>query len=46
MDSANRNAEKILDELTVEFNRVRQGAITNEIIEISSGAKALRHNKE
>ncbi|MDY6314672.1 MAG: ATP synthase F1 subunit gamma [Clostridia bacterium] len=46
MDSANRNAEKLLSDLLVQYNRVRQSAITQEITEVSSGAKALkkRHN--
>ena len=46
MDSANQNAEKLLGELSLEFNRVRQAAITQEITEISAGAKAQRnHNR-
>ncbi len=46
MDSANRNAEKILDELSVQYNRLRQGAITREITEIAAGAKAQNHHQE
>ena len=48
MDSANRNAEKILDELSIQYNRVRQGAITQEITEVSAGARAqkLKETKE
>ena len=42
MDSANRNAEKILADLTTAYNRVRQSAITQEITEVSAGAKAQR----
>jgi len=42
MDSANRNAEKLLGQLTAQYNRVRQTAITQEITEVSAGAKALR----
>lgn len=38
MDSACRNAEKMLDELTLSFNRARQGAITQEITEIIAGS--------
>ena len=45
MDSATQNAEKILDELSMQYNRVRQGAITREITEISAGAKARRQNE-
>ena len=48
MDSANSNAEKLLAELSLQYNRVRQAAITQEITEISAGAKAQRrkHRKE
>lgn len=42
MNSANQNADKILSSLSVSYNRLRQTAITQEITEISSGAKALR----
>lgn len=45
MDSANQNAQKLLADLSVEYNHVRQGAITQEITEISSGAKALARKK-
>ena len=48
MDSANSNAEKLLAELSLQYNRVRQAAITQEITEVSAGAKAQRqkHRKE
>ena len=48
MDSANQNAETLLGELSLEFNRVRQSAITQEITEVSAGARAQRkkHEKE
>ena len=42
MDSASRNAQKLLDELSVEYNHIRQSAITQEITEISSGAKSMK----
>ena len=42
MDSASRNAQKLLDELSVQYNHIRQGAITQEITEISSGAKSMK----
>ena len=45
MDSANQNAEKLLGELSLEFNRVRQSAITQEITEVSAGAKAQRRDR-
>ena len=41
MDSATNNARELIDTLTLNMNRVRQAAITNEIIEIVSGASAL-----
>jgi F-type H+-transporting ATPase subunit gamma len=40
MDAATRNASDIIDSLTLHMNRVRQAAITREIIEIVSGAEA------
>ena len=46
MDSANQNAEKLLDELQLQYNYVRQGAITQEITEISSGAKGLAQKRK
>ena len=42
MDSANDNASELLDQLTLEYNHLRQNAITQEITEISSGARSLR----
>lgn len=45
MDSANQNAEEILNDLTIQYNRVRQAAITQEITEVSSGAKAQRKKR-
>lgn len=42
MNAANQNAEKLLNELSVEFNRIRQSAITQEITEISAGAQAQK----
>ncbi|MGC9158118.1 MAG: F0F1 ATP synthase subunit gamma [Terracidiphilus sp.] len=41
MDSATSNASEMIDALTLHMNRVRQAAITKEIIEIVSGAAAL-----
>jgi len=40
MDSATRNAKDMIDELTLYMNKVRQAAITREIIEVVSGAQA------
>jgi len=41
MDSASKNASELIDSLTLNMNRIRQAAITNEIIEVVSGAAAL-----
>ena len=41
MDSATRNATDMIDSLTLYMNKVRQAAITREIIEVVSGAQAL-----
>jgi F-type H+-transporting ATPase subunit gamma len=41
MDAATNNASEMIDSLTLHMNRVRQAAITKEIIEIVSGAAAL-----
>ena len=41
MDSATRNAEEMIEKLTLHLNRVRQAGITKEIIEIVSGGAAL-----
>ena len=38
MDSAKKNAQQMIDDLTLEYNRARQGAITQEITEIVAGA--------
>ncbi len=46
MNAANQNAEKILSSLSVQYNRVRQAAITAEITEVSAGAKALKRNRK
>lgn len=41
MDNATSNADELLDELKLKYNRARQDAITKELIEITSGADAL-----
>ncbi|MFN4099615.1 MAG: F0F1 ATP synthase subunit gamma [Pararhodobacter sp.] len=41
MDNATRNAGDMIEKLTIEYNRSRQAVITNELIEIISGAEAL-----
>ena len=48
MGAANRNAEELLSTLSLQLNRARQAAITQEITEVSAGAKAQqrKHRKE
>ncbi len=45
MQSATDNAEAILHDLSIEYNRVRQAQITQEITEVIGGAKALKKKK-
>ena len=40
MDSASKNAQEMIDELQLEYNRARQGAITQEITEIVAGSNS------
>jgi F-type H+-transporting ATPase subunit gamma len=42
MDSATNNAKEMIAGLTLKYNRVRQAAITKELMEIVSGAEALK----
>lgn len=41
MDSATKNAEDMIADLSLEYNRARQGAITQELTEIIAGADAI-----
>jgi F-type H+-transporting ATPase subunit gamma len=41
MDNATRNADDMIDKLTLNYNRARQADITKELIEIISGAEAV-----
>ncbi len=41
MNNATRNADEMIDQLTITYNRSRQATITSELIEIISGAEAL-----
>ena len=41
MDSATSNAEEMIEDLTLKYNRARQGTITQELTEIIAGAEAL-----
>ncbi len=42
MDSATSNAGEVIDHLTLSYNKARQAAITTEIVEVASGAEALK----
>jgi F-type H+-transporting ATPase subunit gamma len=42
MESATRNTEELIGSLTLQYNRARQAAITKELMEIVSGAEALK----
>lgn len=42
MDSATSNAKEVIARLTLQYNRARQAAITKELMEIVSGAEALK----
>lgn len=41
MDNATSNAEEMIEDLSLQFNRARQGAITQELTEIVAGANAI-----
>ena len=41
MDAATNNAEEIINDLELKYNRARQGAITQELTEIIAGAEAI-----
>ena len=40
MDSAGKNAQEMIDDLQLQYNRARQGSITQEITEIVAGSNA------
>ena len=42
MDNASKNASELIEQLTLTMNKVRQTTITREILEIVSGAEAIR----
>jgi F-type H+-transporting ATPase subunit gamma len=42
MDAATKNASEMIDRLSLQYNRARQAAITKELMEIVSGAEALK----
>ena len=46
MKSASDNAEEMLRLLRIQYNKVRQAAITGEMIEITAGVKALKRKRK
>jgi F-type H+-transporting ATPase subunit gamma len=46
MDAANRNANTMLHDLSIQYNRVRQAMITQEITEVIAGAKAQKRKRK
>ncbi len=46
MDAANQNAEELLQSLNLEYNHVRQSAITQEITEVSAGSRGQKKSKK
>jgi len=42
MENASKNAQEMVDKLTIKYNRARQAKITTELIEIISGAESLK----
>ncbi|NWG03236.1 MAG: ATP synthase F1 subunit gamma [Syntrophaceae bacterium] len=45
MKSATENAEEMISSLTLSYNKARQASITKELLEVTTGAEALRHAK-
>ena len=43
MENATKNAQDIISRLTLTFNKMRQSSITTELIEVSSGAEAMKN---
>jgi len=43
MDNATKNADEMIDYLNLKYNQARQGTITKEILEVVSGAEAMKH---
>jgi F-type H+-transporting ATPase subunit gamma len=42
MENATENADELIDDLTLHYNKARQAAITKELLEVVSGAEGLR----
>lgn len=41
MENATKNSEEVIRDLTLKMNKLRQAAITTELIEVVSGAESL-----
>ena len=46
MQAATDNADQLLADLSIQYNRARQQAITQEITEVIAGAKALKKKRQ
>jgi F-type H+-transporting ATPase subunit gamma len=46
MKSATENAEEMISSLTLSYNKARQASITKELLEVTTGADALKFAKE
>ena len=46
MHTATENADELMGDLQIEYNRVRQSAVTQEITEVASGARAQKKKKK
>jgi F-type H+-transporting ATPase subunit gamma len=46
MEAANKNASAMIHDLSIQYNRVRQAMITQEITEVIAGAKAQKKKKK
>lgn len=42
MENATKNAAEMIESLTLQYNKARQAAITSELMEVVSGAEALK----
>ncbi|MDZ7816977.1 MAG: F0F1 ATP synthase subunit gamma [Planctomycetota bacterium] len=45
MENATRNADELIDDLTLAYNKARQAAITDEMLDIVGGAEAMRSSQ-
>ncbi|MCR4587467.1 MAG: ATP synthase F1 subunit gamma [Lachnospiraceae bacterium] len=45
MDNANKNGKELLDELKIQYSRMRQGQITQEITEVAAGERGTKHHE-